>query len=115
MRPLISVASKELTGSLNSLESTLTKNTGVGGVMVNQLPSRFDVQSTSRQLPGVYQQFPFWLAQRMLEGFTQLAPSSEGSGRCEGNSASARTGASIDTRGEAAYLSAPMESLAKRR
>src|SRR6266404_4897890 len=37
MRPLISVASKELTGSLNYLESTLTKNTGVGGgVMVNQ-------------------------------------------------------------------------------
>src|SRR6266446_6027420 len=36
MKSPVSVASKGLTGSLNYLESTLTKNIGVGGVMVNQ-------------------------------------------------------------------------------
>src|SRR6266404_4137342 len=73
---------------------------------VSQLFCSQPLPHSFSKLPGVYQQFPFWLAQRMLEGFTQ-------SGCCEGNSAPARTGASIDTRGEAAYLSAPMESLAK--
>src|SRR5712664_2087590 len=33
MKSPVSVATKELTGSLNSLESTLTKNMGGGGVM----------------------------------------------------------------------------------
>src|SRR5713101_7139600 len=36
MKPLVSVANKELTGSSSPLESTLTKNRGVGGVMVSQ-------------------------------------------------------------------------------
>src|SRR6266850_6712665 len=38
MKPPVSVANKELTVKLNPLESTLMKNRGVGGVMVNQLP-----------------------------------------------------------------------------
>ena len=37
MRSPASVANKELTGPLNPLHATLTKNTGVGSVMVNQL------------------------------------------------------------------------------
>ena len=37
MKSPVSVANKELTGSLGPLDSTLTKNGG-GGVMVNQLP-----------------------------------------------------------------------------
>ncbi len=41
MEPLVSVANKELTGSPNPLESTLTKNRGgVGAVMVNQKSDR---------------------------------------------------------------------------
>src|SRR6266436_4515821 len=36
MRSPASVANKELTGSLSPLDSALTKNRGVGGVMVNQ-------------------------------------------------------------------------------
>jgi len=36
MKSPVSVATKELTGSLSPLDSTLTKNRGVGGVMVNQ-------------------------------------------------------------------------------
>src|SRR6266404_1305919 len=50
MRPLISVASKELTGSLNYLESTLTKNTGVGGVLwLTRNPIRISVLSDRRE------------------------------------------------------------------
>jgi hypothetical protein len=36
----ISVHSKELTTKLNSPESTLTKNIGEGGVMVNQISDK---------------------------------------------------------------------------
>ena len=43
MKPPVSVATKELTGSLSPLDSTLTKNRGVGGVMVNQLPAGINV------------------------------------------------------------------------
>ena len=35
---LVSVGNKELTGNLSPLDSALTKNRGVGSVMVNQLP-----------------------------------------------------------------------------
>src|SRR6266404_3926524 len=38
MKAPVSVANKELTGSLNPLDATLMKNRGGGGVMVNQLP-----------------------------------------------------------------------------
>jgi hypothetical protein len=35
MKPPVSVAFKQLTGSLNPLDATLMKNRGAGGVMVN--------------------------------------------------------------------------------
>ncbi len=38
MDPPASVANKRLTADLSPLDATLTKNRGVGGVMVNQLP-----------------------------------------------------------------------------
>src|SRR6266436_9924863 len=53
MRSPVSVATKELTGSLSPLDSALTKNMGGGGVMVNQLPSteRRARQDSSRAGP----------------------------------------------------------------
>ena len=45
MKPPVSVADKELTGSLSRLDSALTKNRGVGGVMVNQIRPAFNVQT----------------------------------------------------------------------
>src|SRR6266403_2016035 len=51
MNLLASVANKELTGSLSPLAATLTKNGGVGRVMVNQLSSRFDGRKVHVQIP----------------------------------------------------------------
>jgi hypothetical protein len=47
---LVSVENKGLTGKLSLLESTLTKNRGEGGVMVNQtsdkeLPAQIEIRS----------------------------------------------------------------------
>src|SRR5882724_178877 len=39
----VRVANKRLTAWLSPLDSTLTENRGVGGVMVNQLPPEFNV------------------------------------------------------------------------
>src|SRR5882672_5171172 len=39
----VSVANKRLTAGLNPLAATLTKNRGVGGVMVNRLPADFKI------------------------------------------------------------------------
>src|SRR5882724_9955094 len=43
-----SVANKRLTAELNPLDATLTKNRGVGGVIVNQLPPRLAVPTSGR-------------------------------------------------------------------
>src|SRR6266481_91397 len=44
-----SVANKRLTQKLSPLDSALTKNTGVGGVMVNQIPPGFKILVLSFQ------------------------------------------------------------------
>src|SRR5882672_6754130 len=43
MDPTASVANKRLTAKLNSLDATLTKNKGVGGVIVNQILPRISL------------------------------------------------------------------------
>src|SRR6266404_4769667 len=48
--PLASVENKELTETLTPLESTLTKNTGGGVVIVNQVPVH---QGRSRESPAL--------------------------------------------------------------
>src|SRR6266850_4323933 len=122
MKSPVSVATKKLTGKLNPLDATLTKNRR-GGVCYAH-PTRMRILSDHRESKDS-SPVPLFAHSLHKECFTTLLQSSASAlflktAGCIPtipfwNSLPARTGASIDTRGEAEYLSAPMESLAKRR